>query len=293
VIAKHVNLNDGQIVTWEEIETRLDDAAAKYGKIHPEFFSTHGGLAREAELKDRRWKIYGRMYEAKQIEGMTLGSLSPRSSQRYDRIRTSADLVPNPVTKLSATIVGTDDKPLEDAEVFLLPHSDEIGAVYLQDGRNRNPLEEHLIRTNDAGEFVISPEADEVFITVAHPAGFFITSLDNVKSGQIIKLSPWARMRGSRPAEGDDAKQSVNFVCHPIVGVSFNIYETPISEDGSFDQPFLPPGKIFVQRSLSTGNGGLSFPVSEWILIPGESEAIELGPIPAHQKKKAEERRIK
>ena len=53
---------------------------------------------------------------------------------------------------------------------------------------------------------------------------------------------------------------------------------------------FLPPGKVYVQRSVQAGEGmTMGFRASEWILTPGESEEIEVGPIPEDQKKSVEE----
>jgi len=288
IIAKHVNLHEGRIVTWEQIEQTLDEAS-KDGVIYPQFYSTNGGLPREDELSEHRWKLYKKLYEAKKIEGMSIGSLSPRSGERYDRIQSDADLVPDPVRKLSGKALNNAGQPLKDVEVFLLPEQ-HINGVYLKDGRNRNPLEEHLVRSEVDGSFKTYPDDDEWYIAAAHPEGFAIESLRDFRTTQTLQLQPWARVTGDRPADEPADQQEIHFSCSPVPGISFSIYETEFSKDGSFEQKYLPPGLIQLQRSLPTGNGSsMSFPVRRLTLGPGESVEHSLGVIPVDQFRQAAE----
>jgi hypothetical protein len=169
--------------------------------------------------------------------------------------------------------------------VFLLP-AEHINGVYLKDGKNRNPLEEHLTITDAEGRFLIHFDEDETQIAAAHPDGFTIVPLEEFKASGELKLKKWARVSGDRPAEGADAEQSVSFTCYPVPGISFHIYETEIAADGSFDQKFTPPGNITVHRTLPLGDGGSrSFPVENFILEPGESRKVSLGAIPEEAKR--------
>ena len=284
IIAKHVNLYEGRIVTWAQIEQILDEAASE-GMIYPQFFSTNGGHPREEEFSERRGKIYKRLYDAKKIQGMSIGSLSPRSSERYDRIQSHADLVPDPTQKLSGKVTGADKKPLKDVEVFLLPEQHIIG-VYLKDGRIRNPLEEHLVLTDVDGSFTTYPDDDESYIVATHPEGFLIEPRIRLDFSNTLtlQLQPWARVTGDRPADEPAEPQTIDFSCSPVPGIGFNVFETEFSKDGSFEQSYLPPGVIQILRSLPCGDGSsMSFSVRTLTLGPGESAEHSLGAIPEDQ----------
>lgn len=288
IIARHVNLHEGRIVTWEQIEQILDEAALD-GKILPQFYSTNGGLPRQDELSEHRWKLYKKLYDAKKIEGMSIGFLSPRSGERYDRIQSEADIVPDPVRKLSGKTLNAAGQPLKDVEVFLLPEQ-HLNGVYLKDGRNRNPLEEHLVLTDVDGTFTTFPDDDEWYIAAAHPEGFVIEPLIDFRKTLTLHLQPWARVSGDRPADEPADQQEIHFFCLPVPGINFSVYETAFAKDGAFEQNYLPPGVIQMQRSLPTGNGSsMSFSVRTLTLGPGESVEHSLGVIPVDQFQQAAE----
>ncbi|MEZ6060525.1 MAG: M56 family metallopeptidase [Planctomycetaceae bacterium] len=280
VTTRHVILHDGKIVDWDSV-ARILRQAAELGKIHPVFYSTNGGLPREEELREHRWKLYRELYDAGKIDGMTVGSISPRAGERLDRIQKPEDLVPDESQRMEGTVTTTNRAPAAGVEVFLLPE-EHINGVYLKDGRLRNPLEEHMTQTDSDGRFVIYPEDAEKLIVACHPGGFAIATLDEFrKSGNRIQLRWWARVSGDRPIEGDDAKQDVNFTCNPVKGISFAVYETSIRDDGSFDQKYIPPGTIAIQRSIDTGDGiRIGLPVATIELAPRESYTVSLGTIP-------------
>lgn len=279
IITGHVILHDGEIVTWEQVQARLDEAAAE-AVIQPQFLVTHEGHARAEALRERRWELYKRLYDAGRIRGMSIGSLSPRTSKRLDAIRTPADLVPDPARRLEGRVLGVDGRPLADAEVFLLPE-EHINGVYLKDGRVRNPFDEHLTRSDADGQFVIHEAAGETQIAAVHPNGFAVMSLDEFRRSGTVRLREWATVRGRRPARGDGSEQSVDFTCYPVPGISFHIYETAIDESGGFVQPHVPPGKVTVQRSLPGDQGtSYGFPAATAELAPGAEYELELGPVP-------------
>jgi hypothetical protein len=233
--------------------------------------------------------MYKRLYDAGQLGGMSLGSLSPRAGDRYDRIKNQKDLMPDDASKMIGDAVDADGKSVMNAQVFVLPNPPQGSVdVYLQSGQIRNELEENVVRTDASGHFFIHPEPDDVFIVACHSEGFFITTLENFKADPTVRLNRWARMHG-RISREDEMKQTIHFTSYPIANVSFHLYEVGVGDDGSFDERFVPPGKLYVQRSVPAGKGmSLSFRASEWILIPGESEEVDVGAIPDDQKRQVE-----
>jgi len=292
ICAMHVILHDNKIVSEDDIEAILSAAADKHKKILPVFMNTNG----RSDLKKPKLPspdVYKRLYDAGKINQMTGGIMSPRAGERYDRIRTDADLIPDEASKVVSSVVDENDKPVKGAEVFVLPQKMFKGGidVYMINGRLRQSFEENVVSTDQAGDFTIYPAEDDVYIVAMHPScGFHMTLIDNLKVDPSIELRPWAHVHGQVTLD-DDMKQSVSFSCHPIQGVCFSLYETVIAEDGSYEERFLPPGKVVVQRGLNTGSGGIHFSVNQLLMTPGASEEIILGPIPDEQKKMAEEQR--
>lgn len=292
VITKHLLLHENRIITWDEVDPIIEAAIAKHGKVRPAFLQTTGARTTQPNQQPQmnRWdsESYGRLYKEKKIDGMVIGSISPRASNRYDRIKSAADLVPDDSTKYVGRVIDAKARPINDAEVILLPKSfDGSTSVHLRLGRLRDPHDEHLAHTDETGRFTTFPESDEQYIVAVHPDGFFISEIGSLEANPAITLQPWARIHGSVAIE-NDFKQSVNFTGYPRNDVLFHVWETEVGEDGQFDQPYLPPGKIVAQRGLQAGGMGLMFTAGQWVLEPGESEEFQLGPVPENQKQQAQ-----
>ncbi|WP_010587488.1 M56 family metallopeptidase [Schlesneria paludicola] len=283
VVAKHQLFHEGQIVTWDEIETIVDDECAIHGKIRPAFLHTNGGFQRIAKFPVNQ--LCKRLSDSKKLNGSVGGTISPRASARYDRIETPADFVMDESARWTGKVVDSDDKPLADAEIVLLPTEWPGGlSLSLRNARLRDPHDEHVVNSDGLGRFEVVVEPDEKLIVGIHPHGFVMTSLEKFERERLLRLQPWSCIHGSVYLK-DDVTQSVNFSANRL-NVLFNVAETPLAKDGTFDQKFLPPGSITVQRGIVTdAMFRYLFPVASPTLKPGESAEVNVGPIPDNQKK--------
>ncbi|MCA8999717.1 MAG: hypothetical protein KDA80_22160 [Planctomycetaceae bacterium] len=279
LITQHVILHENKIVTWDDV-ARILKSEAENGKVDPHFLTTIGGLPRQEEVRQYRWRFYKELWDAGKIDGMVVGSISPRASERLDKIRTDEDLIPPESHRLDGSVLEPNGTPLADVQVLLLPEK-HINGVYLKGGRLRDPHDEKLTTSDASGQFRVYPAAGDELIAAVHPRGFLITALNEFRMTRQLKLQSWARVFGKRPADGEGLPQGVDLTCYPVPGISFHLYEIEILQDGSFDQRFVPPGRVTIQRSIKAGQGTtFAFPVEEDTLQPGESYEMELDEVP-------------
>ena len=173
IAARHVLLLDGkQIVTWEEIDERID-ALPDPSRAHPHLYVTRGAM--EAERYDDAQAQIHELHRKHNLAGHSVGSLVPRTDFHYDRIETPADLEPDPELRREGTVVDKDGNAVAGVEIVLITPVDEsipykTYDIYVVAGRLRNPLDELLSQTDAAGRFAVSPPDDTPFSLLAlHP----------------------------------------------------------------------------------------------------------------------------
>lgn len=278
-------VSDGErrVIDEEDMEAILRETAKKW-VVYPRFVMTRSGLARFNRIRDRVWKIYKDLYDKQKIRGMSQGSLSPRAYPYWDRIKTDEDFYVDADTLRLGRVVDAEGKPVKGAEAFLLP-DEHINGVYLRDGRNRNPLEEHLVYTDVLGKFRIDVWEDDEWVVVVCKKGFLAARLDQFEGTLNLKLKPWAAVKGMVDLKGSGKNGApklsdfpVSITSHPIPGIGFNIYETEVEKDGSFEQRFVPPGPITVSRDFEYKDGGsMSFGENAMEINPGEEKNVKFG----------------
>ena len=138
VIAKNMMLLDGrEFITWAELEDRiakLKDAS----KTRLNYYVSGG--ARDAGLDELRAAEHKRFAEKFGFVGYSIGSLSPRSSIRYDALELPDDLTPNPDHAVSLSIANSEGSPVGGAQVILIEPGARVNLLQdLLDGDGRWP----------------------------------------------------------------------------------------------------------------------------------------------------------
>ena len=120
-------------------------------------------------------------------------SLSARASRRYDAIRTTAQLRPDPAHFVRGFVRQPNGEPAVGAEVVLC--IDEEDWFTIQNGRLRHSVESVVVRTDDQGHYQHYPPSHTWYRLVAlHPHGFGEIFVNDFPSNTEIKLSPWGRV---------------------------------------------------------------------------------------------------
>ena len=235
----------------------------------------------------RIWDLRNRL----QLSGHSWGSLSPRTSAKYDAIRTPTDLVPNEAWRIDGTVQTPDGLPIDGAEiVLLLPAPESLSYkvldVYLRNERLRNPDDEIVTRSDASGRFAIYPSPNVPYYLVAlHREGFGLVRSDEFAQAKRVAIQPWARIRG-KVKEDARFKQSASIDERvPADGawpeISFQQYSVdlgPTAPGGEFEFAFVAPN---LEGSLSRnveGEQGTSFglPARKFKLAPGETLSVDI-----------------
>jgi beta-lactamase regulating signal transducer with metallopeptidase domain/protocatechuate 3,4-dioxygenase beta subunit len=289
IVAKHVLLHEGKIIEWADVE-RLITALPNPKLAQPGFYFTHRVAAdRQDEIRAKIWDLR----RGAELRGHSWGSISPRTSFRYDAIRSAADLMPNESWRVNGTVETADGLPIDGAEVVLLMPVDESLSyksldIYLRDGRLREPYDEVVTHSDTGGRFTIYPPPNTPYYLVAlHREGFGLARSTEFAKSKRIAIQSWARIRG-KVKEDTRFKQSASISEHvPADGawpkISFQQYSVdlgPISPSGEFEFAFVPP---LLQGTLSRsveGEQGTSFglPARKFKLSPGETLSIDIEP---------------
>jgi hypothetical protein len=216
--------------------------------------------------------------------GVTVGNLSPRGSQKFDAIRTTKDLGPDPARARTGDVVTPDGKPAAGAQVVVLPIADRP-TVMLSGAQLRDPLDEQWILTDAAGRFTVYPNEDECWIVSLHPSGFSLQRGPAKGEHRTTRLQPWATVTFT--STGEIAGQSAHINAYPTgtgsEGPYFDVYG--IKAKSKPIDVKVPAGKIIVSRSLEMKEGvAIATPVETISLSPGEQRNLEVAPANAAER---------
>ncbi len=209
IIARHAMIYDGHVITLDEIRNVIKNMARR-GSVVPRFEYTNGALDK---LHDVHLERLQQEFDFKE---MNSGILSPRAGQRYDAVKTQADLTPKPSDARQGSVrisngKSHDGSPVTGAQVVLLPDDDvESGGGFtmtLIQGRLRGAYEEIVTETDAAGLFVVYPRGPFQLV-ILHKDGFAVRTSDEFRN-PVITLKPWVRVQGTTDRR-DNPKQSVN-----------------------------------------------------------------------------------
>ena len=294
IVAEHVILMDGRLVTPPEVDDRLRRLAAG-GPTHPEFYFTHGALhaGKWQEWHDRALDLHR---ELRFTPGFSLGSTSVLASGRYDAIRTAGDLRPDPSRRIEGTARWADGRPAAGATVVFRERSgwESLAiSICLHEGGLRLPLDEVWTRTDEQGRFAVYPARDDFSLAVLHPNGFAAADARQVRRGEPIVLKPWATIDLTLRRSPDRAiGASLNVCASPApdaVPLNFDAQLETGEESRVSSRLRMPSGAITVSTMIPVGEGvSVSVSRATFQLGPGEARQIELGPPTEEDVRKAE-----
>lgn len=305
VIARHMMLLDGrQPITWEELD-HLFSQLKNPAEIQPAFYITSGAQAtgQAVDLYNNRIRSLQQKFH---FHGFSQGFLTPRSEARYDRLKTKADLKPDPAHKLSGQIVDLTGKPVAGAEVVLItpvpePFAYKTYYLTLVQGRIRNPLEHVMTRSDQQGAFTLYPPAGKKYSLLAlHPEqGFKFVDSELFENRNEIKLRAWSGLNVTLKAAAEQQQaESISLKTEvpardgwPGVDINQNWSDLPKdAQKNRFDYRRVPPGSpTWIERTYPTPRGSiLSIPDVSVSLLPEEVRTINLAPLSRQQEEQLE-----
>ncbi|HEV8002170.1 MAG TPA: M56 family metallopeptidase [Planctomycetaceae bacterium] len=289
IIAQHVLLMDNELVTWPQVSTSLS-VMRNSGRVHAHFHFTNGvNRSREKGATWQAWndRIMGMHREPH--EEFSLGYLSPPAGERYDAIRTEADLRPDPARARPGQVLTPGGKPAVGAQVIVVPQQYMWGLT-LEGTELRDPWNEQVVSTNASGQFTAYPKKDDYRIVCLHPSGFAMQTGMREGAELSLQLQPWGTIRFAPVKEPAD--QSTVITSTPRLGepdsLQFQIFS--IRSEGKLLEIKVPPGRVAVSRSIQLKEGtGISTPVDTLTLAPGAIKNATIGIVTDADRKGARE----
>jgi hypothetical protein len=209
---------------------------------------------------------------------MSLGSLSPRASPRYDAIKREADLV-IPTNEVRKGVVrGPGGRAVRIGIVVLVPQDSTMPVMLNPDLTLRDKLDEFWARLDDLGRFDIRVSEPNQRLVVLSPIGFAVANVPPQGEPARITLTPSATLEVSSE---DRSQQELGLTIHPAdfpeTFPGFSIYQVKIGEKPASLR--LPAGRITVSRTFDLGNGmSRLLPAERLELKAGERKVLSLSP---------------
>jgi hypothetical protein len=273
IIAKHVLLMDNAIVNWQELTTQFRVLRKRNGPILAHFHFTNG-----SDWNSWHDRIEGIYKEVFRGAGVSFGGLSQPASERYDAIRTEADLVPDPARARPGLAITPNGKPAVGAEVIVVAPK-YIGGVILEGTKLRDPLDHQWVSTDAAGHFTAYPKQDNYRIVCLHASGVAMQSGSREGDELELHLQKWATVRFAPVNEAPD--QSTNLTATPQQEgpdpLQFLIFS--IRSQGKPLDVKVPAGTVVASRSLQLKDGtGIANAVGSFTLAPGAQTPVAIAP---------------
>lgn len=269
VVAEYVILWDGKIVTWDEMIEGLREMRERAkGPVHPNFHFTHGAIkagyfqSRQQDL----FKVYEELFEP---IGMSLGSISPRASPRYDAIKGPDDLVVPPEKIRKGIVRAAGGRPVKVGIAVLVPEDAVMPVMLTPDLTLRDRWDEVWSRLDNLGRFDIPVTEPGQRLVILSPVGFAVADVPQPGQLSEITLTPSVTLDVSSQ---DQSPQELGLTIRPAglpqTFPGFSIYEVKIGEKPAVLR--LPPGQIAISRTYDLGNGTSR-------LVPGEQLELRAG----------------
>ena len=248
VFARHLTFMDGQPTTWEEIQKRIV-TLSKSGPVRACYLSSRGNpdmSKQTAKIDEIRRQL--------QRPRVTIGSLSEKSSRRWDEIVKPEDLIPEPARVRRGTVVFANARnPAANAQVVIIPR-ERPPAVALKDGLLHTPWDHQWTSTNSSGAFAVAPSEEDYLVAILHSDGFGLFEGPLAESDVEFTLKPWASLR--LLAEKIATFETAHLAVRPEgfeLSLSFS-FSGFIPTRRHLDVR-VPAGEVIVSRSVDMGEG--------------------------------------
>lgn len=295
VVAEHVLLLDGKtITTWEGLEKYIE-AVPEPLEPYPHFYITRGGMS--SGNWDPFPEFLQRLQKKREIQGLSQGSLWPRTDFRYDSIKTAEDLIPDPSLQKTGTILAG-GKPVTGAEVVLITPVDEsipykTYHIALVEGRVRNSLDHVLTHSDKNGKFSLYPPQDTPYYILAiHPqAGFTLVTDNQLRGDSNIILRAWGGIVTTLKDPKNEQQADLTTSIEAYEGrpeITINQYWSDLKrpeKTRTFNFKHVPTiYSTSISRSFPSPDGGsTALPAASVSLLPGETRRIDFGEITKEQ----------
>lgn len=147
--------------------------------------------------------------------------------------------------------------------------------VVLSGTELRDPLDELWSPTDEKGHFDVYPTDDSYSLAVLHPSGFAIQA--GPANHALVRLELWASINFISTGDVVDQRTDITIKATGARPGDLGWHIFSIQTKGKPVEIKVPAGDIVVSRSLDMGQGvGISLPVEQFPLKPGESRTLEL-----------------
>ncbi|MBI3864801.1 MAG: M48 family metalloprotease [Planctomycetia bacterium] len=276
IIAEHVLLRDGKIVTWEQV---VNDWTSLGQPGKPNQLGLH---LTSGAIKAGLWERYQaaiRKLERETGAANHVGFrwMSHRAALRYDAIRTAADLAPKPEQIRTGIVLNSARRAVSGVTVVLLPEDSPHVPIMLRDNLSlRDPLDEIWTRTDAEGRFRIAAPDSGYRLAAVSPDGFGLAPIPKAGEQAEMTLQPLAEVELTNAGK---SPQSLTFQldlpslpdsCWGFAIHGFSLGNRPTTVR-------LPPGRLTVSRELDLFRGAKNIvPAHVFLLQPGEKKPLSL-----------------
>ncbi len=268
----------GRSAIWDSIPGRLAELN-ETGLIAPGVRFTRS-MMDEMDAREKTFDTWCRTATGRGIYffGFATGELA----SYYDSLEPNGP----PLRDRSKHRVGTVEfkgKRVADAEIIVCSFGETwTKRVFIEHGRLLFPDKEPTRTLSELnGKFDFYPDSEVFQILVFHEVGFGVLSNEECEKNPVITLEPWAEVSGK--FVDDEFDEVVHFTTHlqaeGRAQTLVHVWNTPLHADRSFHNPWIPPGKVSVIRSVQSPRASESILHDSLKIEPSGSQEVIIGPM--------------
>ena len=190
------------------------------------------------------------------------------------------DVALAPAETIKVTVLGSNGRPAQDAEIALGQSGQEIKVTrdrHLSLGTMRPA---GLLRTDSTGAFALPPDDSIKQVVAINSDGYAATSPVVLSRERTLQLLPFGRVEGQwlvnhQPAAGRELELAMVWQDDSRVRLDAS---TTTDSEGRFAIPQVPPGKYrLLWNGRQEDNSNAYRPVAEVEVRPGETSTVTFG----------------
>lgn len=275
------------ITGWPEKNYADDSVRPRWSPLERFWLSFSGGEFQHSYTEPVLGGTENRGYILKfEAEGYT-PAVTRTIAADEGEVRFEINLRPAVISELRVLL--PDGTPAAGADVGLVAPGARLQLLPGGFSRDMGQSTGSLLRTDGAGRVQFTPDESVTHIVVAHPSGYAELPASAVSANENIQLQlqPWGRIEGTyksskSPVRPAYFKLEFETLDRAAIAPDFTAFRVQCDEQGRFQFPKVPPGRLLVTRLLKREirEGGTSWMPTDATTIevqPGETASVTLG----------------